>query len=127
MLEQEKSFTQIYCVEIVKHLQQYTIYLSINTITGNVLQYYWKGNAYEIYTQFLHSYTIVYKFTHNYNMLLLKYIPLKKCEIRKIMPRFNHDLQTKFLKLLSAYSNMLKYIIYTKIVQEVTCMHIMTR
>lgn len=36
-----------------------------------------------MYTQFIHNYTIVYKFTHNYNMLCTKIHPTQKCEIGK--------------------------------------------
>jgi hypothetical protein len=42
------------------------------------------------------------------------------------MPKVNYDLQTNFEKLLSAYSNMFKYIIYNKIVQEGSYIPIMT-
>lgn len=33
-----------------------------------------------MYTQFIHNYTIVYKFTHNHNMLYTKIHPTQKCE-----------------------------------------------
>lgn len=62
MLEREKSFTEIYCIQLIKHLYESIIYLSITStlkINYNTAKNPIIGNLYTIYIQ-LHDCVQIY-------------------------------------------------------------------